>query len=137
MNDTIFTVVQELCNTIISSPFVSCKDIENINGVYIFYEDNKPMYVGRTNRKRMKLRIQEHYRPSANKHSATFALKLAQKEKREPISHTYDEYFVAAKERVGEMQIKKLEEDRNFHQLLLEAYIAYKYQIPYFESDTH
>ncbi len=137
MDDTIFKEVQELCNSIISSPFVSIKDIGNINGVFIFYEDNVPMYVGRTNRKRMKLRIQEHYSPSSNKHSATFALQLAQKEKRMPISHTYDEYFLEAKKRVSEMQIKIIEENRKYHQILLEACIAYTYQIQYFESDTH
>lgn len=137
MNDSIFAEIQELCTTIISNPYVSIKEIENINGVFMFFEDGKPMYVGRTNKKRMKLRIQEHYRPSANKFSATFAFQLAQKEKHEPIAHTYDEYFVEAKKRVSEMQIKILEEDRRYHQILLEACIAYTYQIPYFESDTH
>ncbi|HRS20100.1 MAG TPA: hypothetical protein P5243_11390, partial [Bacteroidales bacterium] len=41
------------------------------------------------------------------------------------------------KKRVSEMQIKIIEENRKYHQILLEACIAYTYQIQYFESDTH
>jgi excinuclease UvrABC nuclease subunit len=44
-------------------------------GVYVFYEDNKPIYVGRSNR--MRKRIKEHFAISSTHHSATFAFKLA------------------------------------------------------------
>ena len=46
-------------------------------GIYVFYENGKPIYVGRT--KRMKKRISEHGSPSPTK-SATFAYLLAKKE---------------------------------------------------------
>ena len=44
-------------------------------GIYVFYEDGIPIYVGRSNR--MKQRLQEHSRASSRHNSATFAFNLA------------------------------------------------------------
>jgi hypothetical protein len=47
------------------------------NGIYVFYENGRPIYVGRSNR--MKDRIKEHGRPSSTHNSAPFAFNLAKK----------------------------------------------------------
>jgi len=48
-----------------------------LKGIYVFYESENPIYVGRTNR--MKDRIKEHGRPSSTHNSAPFAFNLAKK----------------------------------------------------------
>ena len=44
------------------------------NGIYVFYENGRPIYVGRSNR--LKDRIKEHGRPSSTHNSAPFAFNL-------------------------------------------------------------
>ena len=43
-------------------------------GVYVLYENGKPIYVGRSNA--MRRRIREHGADSSDRHSATFAFRL-------------------------------------------------------------
>ena len=47
-------------------------------GVYVLYENDKPIYVGRSNR--LKSRLLGHSRPSSGHNSATFAFNLAKEE---------------------------------------------------------
>jgi len=47
-------------------------------GVYVLYEDGKPIYVGRSNR--LKGRLFEHSRQSSTHNSAPFAFNLAKEE---------------------------------------------------------
>jgi predicted GIY-YIG superfamily endonuclease len=44
-------------------------------GVYVLFENNKPIYVGRSNR--LKQRIKEHSQTSSDQYSATLALRIA------------------------------------------------------------
>ena len=44
-------------------------------GVYVFFEDNKPIYVGRSNR--LKKRLKEHSQRSSDHYSATLAFRIA------------------------------------------------------------
>ena len=67
----------ELMQQLVDSPLRqrnSLGDIPN-KGIYVFYENEEPIYVGRSNR--MKDRIQEHGRKSSYHNSATFAFILA------------------------------------------------------------
>lgn len=137
MSENIFKEITISFERIIKSECVKINEIDNINGIYIFYENDKAIYVGRTNKNRMRQRIQEHSRKGSNRNSATFALKLAKEEKPESKIDTYDPIFLKAKERVSIMKIRILKEDSSFNQLFLEAYIALKLNIKYFESDTH
>ena len=44
-------------------------------GVYVFFEDNKPIYVGRSNR--LKKRLKEHSQRGSDHYSATLAFRIA------------------------------------------------------------
>ena len=50
----------------------------NDKGMYVFYEDDKPMYVGRSDK--LRKRILAHGRPKSGHTSATFAFILAKEE---------------------------------------------------------
>lgn len=121
--------LENLFSKLQSSKFHKSVDsIENINGIYVFYENGQPIYVGRTNRKRMKKRIAEHFKPYSNKNSATFAYLLAQEMKNSPSSdiQAYDPDFLKAKERVSRMEIRTIEIDDPIVQTIFEPYAAHK-----------
>ena len=104
-------------------------------GVYIFYEDESPIYVGRSNR--LKQRILEHGKPSSRHNSATFAFNIAlaaaaedkitlpkatrtQMEIYPPFRHLYDQ----AKDRVAAMKIRVIEIKDPIEQTIFEVYAA-------------
>jgi predicted GIY-YIG superfamily endonuclease len=105
-------------------------------GVYVLYEKDQPVYVGRSNR--MKPRLQEHCRPSSNHNTAPFAFRLAREQtgnikasyitkgsrvelERDP---TFKKAFDHAKQRVRDMKVKIVEERDPIRQYLLEIYVA-------------
>jgi predicted GIY-YIG superfamily endonuclease len=118
-----------------------------VAGVYVFYEKDKPLYVGRTNR--MKQRLRYHSRESAN--DAPFAFRLA----REMTGYTtatyqeigsrknllskpeFREAFSEAKARIREMEIYFVEETEQIRQALLEIYVAVVLDTPYNDFKTH
>lgn len=121
--------LDELTEKLKNSKAIAKEELKNINGIYAFYENDKPIYVGRTNRNRMRKRIQEHSMKSSNQNSATFAFRMAKEMKNDnSLSkiETYDPDFVKAKERVSKMQIKFVEIDDPIIQTILEPYVAYK-----------
>lgn len=118
------------------------------NGIYVFYENGRPIYVGRSNR--MKDRIKEHGRPSSTHNSAPFAFNLAKKvakEKDVDVSRRRRELekdpifsglFLKAKERVSRMSVKVIEVDNPVIQTLLEVYAALSLgTTEYNDFDTH
>ena len=66
-----------LLNELKGKPLLNRNELKDIpkSGVYIFYREGEPLYVGRSNR--LKERIQEHGRPSSNHSSATLAFNIA------------------------------------------------------------
>lgn len=119
----------ELHQRVVESEFIDIKKIENINGFYVFYEENEAQYVGRTNQGRMKKRLEEHSARYSNQNSATFAFRIAKKEKDQPelkTIATYDDVFVKAKNRVGNMKIKVIEVNNPIIQTMFEPYLAFK-----------
>ncbi len=104
-------------------------------GIYAFYENGRPIYVGRTNR--MKQRILDHGRPSSTHNSASFAFLMAvEKASMQGIdcaNHSRNELeqdpkfaplFSAAKERVRRMGIRVVAIDDAVEQTLFEVYAA-------------
>ena len=106
-------------------------------GIYVLYEDNLPIYVGRSDR--LADRLLEHSRPSSGSESASFAFNLAKKKFRENNSGreletdsmsrkdfakdpTFKPLFAAAKKRVSEMQVRVVEVTDPIEQSLLEVY---------------
>ena len=139
----------ELLRRLSDSPLKSQSNLSNIpsKGIYVFYENGKPIYVGRTDH--MKTRLQEHSRPSSKHNSATFAFNIAMKEAikkgidtkryRNVLEQDQDfaPLFSKAKERVSKMGIRVVGIDDPIVQTLFEVYavIALKTQeYNYFET---
>lgn len=125
--------------TLIRSEYIDRNDLKNINGIYVFYENDKPVYVGRTNKNRMRKRIQEHSRLSSNKNSANFAFLLYNYNKNKKEVEVYNSDFVKAKEKISKMKIKILEINDPIIQTILEPYIAFKLEttLKYNKFITH
>jgi hypothetical protein len=116
-------------------------------GVYVLFEDGKPIYVGRSDR--LKDRLLEHSRQSSTHNSAPFAFKLAkEKAVRRGIdisrvrnelekNPTFTDLFAEAKKRVSLMKIRTVQIDSPVMQTLFEVYAALALKTPYNDFDTH
>lgn len=117
------------------------------SGVYVFYENGKAIYVGRTNR--MRERIKEHGRPSSTHNSAPFAFnvtKKAGKEKginvskprveleRDPL---FKSLFTEAKVRVSKMSVRVIEINNPILQTIFEVYASMDLKTEINDFDTH
>ena len=118
-------------------------------GVYVFSEQGKDLYVGRTNN--IRSRIQQHCRPGSGHNTAPFAFRLA-REAQNILKATYtavgsrenllrdtafSDAFIAAKARVRAMDVRVVEESNPLRQALLEMYIAIVLNAPYNDFDNH
>lgn len=118
-------------------------------GVYLFSEEGRHLYVGRSDR--LRARLQEHSRPSSPHSRAPFAFRLA-REATGRTQATYDingsrselakdpafsERFREEKERVRRMEIRFVEERDPLRQALLEIYVAVALRTPYNVFETH
>jgi len=122
-------------------------DIPNA-GIYVFYENDKPLYVGRSNR--MKQRILEHGRESSGCYSATFAFNLA-KEKlrckenyrslttRKELENAPDfkETYFGERARVAEMKVITIEIHDQILQTLFEVFAHLELKTKYNDFRTH
>jgi predicted GIY-YIG superfamily endonuclease len=135
---------------LVSSPLRPWGDLGNPprSGIYVFYEDEKPLYVGRTNR--LKDRIKEHGWQSSTHNKAPFAFNLAKKvakengidisksrAKREKDSN-FANLFSEAKERVSRMSVRVIEINDPSIQTLFEVYVSVALETTeYNDFDTH
>lgn len=125
---------------------------ENLIGIlerggYIFYENDKVLYVGRSNR--LKARLQEHGRLSSTRNSASFAFNLAKEKMRAKEIPAYvtskqleqapgfDEAFFEAKNHVAQMKVRVIQIDDQVTQALFEIYAALALNAPYNDFSTH
>jgi hypothetical protein len=116
-------------------------------GIYVFFENKHPIYVGRTNR--MKNRIKEHGRPSSTHNSAPFASNLAKKDAEEKgidvsgfrieleKNPNFVNLFSKAKERVSKMSVRVIEINDSIIQALFEVYVSIELNTEFNEFDTH
>ena len=117
-------------------------------GVYVFYEDEKPMYVGRTNN--MSGRLNRHSNPSSGHNSATFAFNIAKREAIEQgmkvqlkrsqleVDPAFSRLFLKAKARVSKMPVRVIEINDPIVQTLFEVYAAICLDTrEYNDFDTH
>lgn len=123
--DNLDQYLKQTLNELNKSDFIDVNNIKNINGIYVFYDNETPIYVGRTNNMRMRDRIKEHSRKSSNKNSATFAFLIAKKNTNKNDFKAYDNEFTNAKEQVSKMRIKIIEVNDPIIQTILEPYIAF------------
>ena len=95
-------------------------------GVYVFYENGKPIYVGRSNN--MSRRIREHGAESSARYSATFAFKLLRKAlkcpkgSRSQIEKDYMDEYRQQRERVRAMTFRAVSVSGQLEQTLFETY---------------
>jgi predicted GIY-YIG superfamily endonuclease len=135
-------------------PPVPTSELQNIpkRGIYVFYEDNKPIYVGRS--KNLRQRFRQHGQPSSDHHSATFAFMIAKQDaekngvkmKKNGKNKTRKElqdddhfspYFINAKKRVSDMQVQVIPMEDAIEQTLFEVYAALELNTEYNKWDTH
>lgn len=116
-------------------------------GIYVFYENDKPIYVGRTNR--MKHRILEHGRKSSTHNSAPFAFSIAKKNAEESgikvnmsrkeleNNSNFAKIFFKAKERVSKMHVRVIEIDDQIIQTIFEVYASLELETEFNDFGTH
>ncbi len=95
-------------------------------GIYVLYENGEPIYVGRSNN--MRRRIREHGADSSDRYSATFAFKLLRevlnhpKGKAEDIEKANIEEYRRQRERVRTMTFRSVSITNQLEQALFESY---------------
>jgi hypothetical protein len=118
-------------------------------GVYLFSENGRHLYVGRSNA--IRKRIGRHCRPSAKHNMASFAFLLARESaKLGPATYrkgkgrkelmeleSAQQAFAAAKMRIRAMDVRFVEETDPIRQALLELYVSVVHQTHYNDFDTH
>lgn len=152
MNDDFKRMVDQLpvlFERLVTSSIIPWNDLGKIprKGIYVFYENGYPIYVGRTNR--MKERIKEHGRRSSTQNSAPFAFNLAKKAAAEKgintnnsrveleRDSTFAELFSQAKERVSRMSIHVIEISDPIMQTIFEVYASMELKTEFNDFDTH
>ena len=118
--------------------------------VYLFSENGRNLYVGRT--RHMRQRMRQHSIPSARHNQAVFAFRLAREATGRLIAMytgdgtrallaASDPAFVAAftdsKRRIRAMQVRYVEETDPLRQALLEIYASIVLATPYNDFNTH
>ena len=112
--------------------------------VYLFSEDSRHLYAGRTNHFRQRMR--NHSTPSAKENQAVFAFRLAQEAtgrkqagyRRAMLEDPeFAEAFRRSKERIRRMQLRFVDEPDQLRQALLEIYVAVALRTPHNDFETH
>ena len=140
----------ELLKRLGSQPFLTKDNLADIpeKGVYVFYENDEALYVGRSNR--LKARIQQHGRPSSTHNSATFAFNIAKEEiarhqdiprdiTRKALEKApgFVRLFYQAKGRVAQMKIRFIEIEDQIEQAMFEIYVHLALNTRYNDFRTH
>lgn len=128
------SLFKELYNEFISSDFKTRSELPTYRGVYAFYKNKNPIYVGRSNN--IKKRIHWHTRESSGSESASFAFNLAKKDYRESkIAKTrkelmqieeFVEIFKAHKINLRNIEFRCIEIQNDILQTMFEPYLALK-----------
>lgn len=130
--------MHKLLKKLNDAPLLSREKLDQIpdNGLYAFYENGQPIYVGISGKKRMRKRVLGHGRKSGGHNSATFAFNIAKKdaekkginikEKRYILEKKpeFADIYSLAKERVSKMKVKGVEINDPNYRALFEIYAA-------------
>lgn len=129
---------------------VTKNELKNVpkRGIYVFFENDKPIYVGRS--KNLRQRLGQHSQQYSDHHSATFAFMIAKqdaekrginlhKRTREDlqIDPEFSPIFSDAKNRVLNMKIQVIQMDDPVEQTLFEVYAALELNTEYNIWETH
>ena len=121
-------------------------------GVYVFYEEGTPMYVGRvgnTSKQTMRGRIRQHTIPSAKHNQAVFAFKLLQETlgvstghgaelSRAALAEQHEREFKDMKQRVHNMEVWAVAISNSVTQAVFEIYASLALNTTKYNNfDTH
>lgn len=122
--------------------------LQGLKGVYVFFEDDVPVYVGKTDN--LVRRLSEHAREGSKNNDANFAFKIAklewfeQNKLEEKITRKFldqlpefSSTFKKAKSRVGNMTMKYVPIDDPYEQYLFEFFAALHFKTKYNEFKNH
>lgn len=116
-------------------------------GVYVFYEGSKPIYVGRS--RNIANRVLTHSRQSSGHNSASFAFLLAKEKARETNINisvrrkelesepAFTEIYSQEKVRIGRMKIRAVEIEDPETQAIFEIYASKMLRTKYNDFATH
>lgn len=120
-------------------------------GIYLFSENERHLYIGRSNH--IRKRLGRHCRPSAHANMASFAFQLAREATNRRVASyqrgsggtrkelmadpVFAKAFAGAKTGIRTLQIRFVEEADPTRQALLEIYAAVVLGTPYNDFDTH
>ena len=150
--NTIFDELDNLCLKLLKmKPVGRCFEKspeKDISGVYLFSENGKPVYVGRS--RNIRNRYNGHISSSSD--SASFAFLLARdktgkneasyksdsKTRKELMKgENFEKAFNKARKRIKKMEFQYVEESDSIRQALLEIYCAVKLNTEYNKFETH
>ena len=126
----------ELFEKFQSQPMLDRQNLPQFAGIYVFYENEEPIYVGRANN--IKKRISGHTLPSSGHNSANFAFNLARLEFEESLSESkkgretlmenpnFFVKFSKFKKQLFASKIKCIEIQNDIIQTMFEPYLALK-----------
>ena len=141
-----------LLQSLLKKPLIAIDDIGITpvpqKGVYVFFEGNKPIYVGRSDR--LKKRLKEHSQRSSVHNSATLAFKIAKqntstlhkKEKKQTNeqlmkNRDFVGEFEAAKDRIARAEIRFIEIEDQIEQAIFEIYASLALDTELNDFGTH
>ena len=140
----------KLLNELISQPLRPPENqgILPTKGIYVFYEDSKPIYIGRSNNIRQRINL--HCRPSSGHNSATFAFNIAKRKaikegininltrSQLEVDPAFSKLYFEAKARVSRMPVRVIEINDPIVQTIFEVYAAMVLNTrEYNDFDTH
>ena len=126
--------MEPLFQALLASPLHTVKNgLRNLpqRGVYAFYENDRAIYVGRSNR--MRNRVREHGAESSRQGAATFAYKLTLEAAGEKGGHSsmftraelqerHGEEYSRQRKRIREMEVRAVRIDDQAVQTVFEIY---------------
>lgn len=130
--DSLFKELNEEFN---NSKILKKEDLPSCRGIYVFYENEKAIYVGRTNN--IKKRINAHIQRGSGSEKASFAFNLAKrnflidneiKMKRKDFidKDEFRKIFEDHKSNLANLDFKFIVIDNDILQTMFEPYLAYK-----------
>ena len=132
-----------------NSPACRGETLRNLptQGVYVFCENGRPMYVGRSQKQSVRQRIRQHTIPSSGHNQATFAFQLLQEMlgvstghgtplTRQELAQKYESEFREQKQRVRDMEVRAVEITDSVTQAVFEICAALALKTPYNSFDT-
>jgi len=129
------SLFKELYDEFMKSDFVRRDKLPSCRGIYAFYENRNPIYVGRANN--IRKRIQWHTRESSGSESASFAFNLAKREyanevkinhKRKELMQIdrFVEIFRKHKLNLKNVEFRCVPVENDILQTMFEPYLAFK-----------